>query len=169
MFNLHCAFLTGFLLRTPSTTSIADLTQVSKSTTAAALTSQTFTRVDHINAAARPSMTKVELRLKGYSSTAGPDPSPPACRERRTTLATAVLPDRCRLQLLSASSFSPSTCGWTLDGTHSRDGYGPDRPPLDHPRTAPVSGAPTPERCLGRTPRCPVVLPHMLIGIMFFL
>jgi len=48
MFNLHFAFLTGFLLRTPSVTSIADLTQVSKSTAAAALTSQTFTRVDHI-------------------------------------------------------------------------------------------------------------------------
>ena len=48
MSNLYFAFLTGFLLRTPSATSIADLCQVSKSTAAAALTSQTFTRVDHI-------------------------------------------------------------------------------------------------------------------------
>ncbi|WP_407542674.1 hypothetical protein Q0M94_21345 (plasmid) [Deinococcus radiomollis] len=48
MSNLHFAFLTGFLLRTPSATSIADLCQVSKSTAATALTSQTFTRVDHL-------------------------------------------------------------------------------------------------------------------------
>jgi hypothetical protein len=48
MSNLHFAFLTGFLLRTPSATSIADLCQVSKSTAATALTSQTFRRVDHI-------------------------------------------------------------------------------------------------------------------------
>lgn len=48
MSNLHFAFLTGFLLRTPSATSIADLAQVSKSTAATALTGQTFTRVDHL-------------------------------------------------------------------------------------------------------------------------
>ena len=48
MSNLHFAFLTGILLRTPSATSIADLAQVSKSTAAMALTSQTFTRVDHL-------------------------------------------------------------------------------------------------------------------------
>ena len=48
MSNLHFAFLTGFLLRTPSATSIADLCQVSKSTAATALTSQTFTRVDQL-------------------------------------------------------------------------------------------------------------------------
>ena len=46
--SLHLAFLSGLLLRTPSATSIADLTQVSKSTAAAALTSQTFTCKEHI-------------------------------------------------------------------------------------------------------------------------
>jgi hypothetical protein len=46
--SLHFAFLTGLLMRTPSATSIAHLAQVRKSTAAAALTSQTFTREDHV-------------------------------------------------------------------------------------------------------------------------
>lgn len=46
--SLHLAFLAGLLSRTPSSTAIADLAQVSKSTVAAALTNQTFTREDHV-------------------------------------------------------------------------------------------------------------------------
>ena len=46
--NLHFAFLTGLLMRTPSAISIAGLCQVRKSTAAAALSSQTFTREDHV-------------------------------------------------------------------------------------------------------------------------
>lgn len=61
MSSLHLAFLTGLLMRTPSATSIADLCQVSKSTAAAALTSQTFTRKNHVKERASSASPSVYL------------------------------------------------------------------------------------------------------------
>ena len=61
MSGLHFAFLSGLLLRTPSATSIADLAQVSKSTAAAALTRQTFTRKDYMTERASVASSSVYL------------------------------------------------------------------------------------------------------------
>ena len=61
MSSLHFAFLTGFLMHTPSATSIADLCQVSKSTTAAALTSQTFTHNNHVTERASAASSSVYM------------------------------------------------------------------------------------------------------------